>query len=149
MTQTYYGTKKIEAKPMSRGEYNAYRGWQLPKDENGADEGYLVEYLDGESPANLAHHHGYVSWSPKGTFEHSYKPTTAMSFGHAVMALEEGSQVARVGWNGKGMYLELQVPDKNSKMSLPYIYMKTACNNLVPWLASQTDILAKDWMIVD
>jgi hypothetical protein len=46
------------------------------------------------------------------------------------------------------MWLQLQRPDANSKMTLPYIYMKTADNNLVPWLASQTDILADDWVLV-
>jgi len=71
-----------------------------------------------------------------------------MTFGEAVKALEEGRKVQRVGWNGKGMYLELQVPDEHSKMTLPYIWMWTACENRVPWLASQTDILAKDWNIV-
>jgi hypothetical protein len=56
-----------------------------------------------------------------------------------------GRRVTRKGWNGKGMYLELQVPDAHSKMTLPYIYMYTAQGDLVPWLASQTDILANDW----
>lgn len=71
-----------------------------------------------------------------------------LSFGQAVDILKEGGRVARRGWNGKGMWLELQVPDTHSKMTLPYIYMKTADNNLVPWLASQTDILSEDWLSV-
>lgn len=69
--------------------------------------------------------------------------------GKAVACLEEGNRVARKGWNGKNMYLELQVPDAHSKMTLPYIYMRTAQNDLVPWLSSQTDTLAKDWVVVD
>ena len=68
--------------------------------------------------------------------------------GEAVNHLKEGKKVARKGWNGKGMWLELQVPDENSKMSLPYIYMSTIDGNLVPWLASQTDMLATDWNLV-
>jgi len=68
-----------------------------------------------------------------------------MRFGEAIESLEDGNKVARSGWNGKGMWLALQVPDEFSKMSLPYIYMKTADDHLVPWLASQTDVLAKDW----
>lgn len=68
--------------------------------------------------------------------------------GEAVKNLRDGKRVSRAGWNGKGMYLELQVPDANSKMSLPYVYMKTADNHLVPWLCSQTDLLASDWGIV-
>jgi hypothetical protein len=51
----------------------------------------------------------------------------------------------RTGWNGKDMYITLQCPDENSKMTQPYIYMKTADDNLVPWVASQTDLLAEDW----
>lgn len=53
-----------------------------------------------------------------------------------------------IGWNGKNMWLALQVPDAHSKMSLPYIYMSTAQGDLVPWLASQTDVLATDWDVV-
>jgi hypothetical protein len=68
-----------------------------------------------------------------------------MNIGEAVALLKFGLRVRRFGWNGKGMYLELQVPDRNSKMSLPYVYLKTADDNLVPWLCSQTDLLAEDW----
>ena len=75
-------------------------------------------------------------------------PTKGLDFGVALMYLKDGKKVARAGWNGKGMWLNLQVPDENSKMSLPYIYMKTADNKLVPWLASQTDVLGEDWELV-
>lgn len=51
----------------------------------------------------------------------------------------------RQGWNGSGMWISLQVPDEHSKMRLPYLYMKTAGGDLVPWLASQTDMLTDDW----
>lgn len=68
-----------------------------------------------------------------------------MNFGEAVDRLKMNQRVARSGWNGKNMYLELQTPDAKSKMTLPYIYMYTAQGDLVPWLASQTDILATDW----
>ena len=71
------------------------------------------------------------------------------NFGWALDRLKAGMKVARKGWNGKGMWLNLQVPDAHSKMSLPYIYMKTADNHQVPWLASQTDMLAEDWEIVE
>jgi len=71
-----------------------------------------------------------------------------MTFQLALTFLKEGRSVAREGWNGKGMWIALQRPDENSKMTLPYIYMKTAQGGLVPWLASQTDILAEDWILV-
>ena len=70
-------------------------------------------------------------------------------FGTALLYLRDGKRVQRLGWNGKGMWLKLQEPDEHSKMSLPYIYMKTACDNNVPWLASQTDVLAEDWIILN
>jgi len=71
-----------------------------------------------------------------------------MTFGDALLNLKSGCKVARSGWNGKGMWLMLQVPDANSKMTLPYIYMKTVTEDLVPWLASQTDVLAEDWQVI-
>jgi hypothetical protein len=66
-------------------------------------------------------------------------------FGSAIKALKAGFKVCRRGWNGRGMWLALQVPDEHSKMTAPYIYMSTADGKLVPWLASQTDVLAEDW----
>ena len=68
-----------------------------------------------------------------------------MDFAEALIYLRGGKRVARSGWNGKGMWIAIQNPDENSKMTLPYIYMSTAQGDLVPWLASQTDILARDW----
>lgn len=79
-------------------------------------------------------------------------------FGEALRYLKAGKKVARKGWNGKGIYIEMQFPDENSKMTLPYIYIVTnglvtdnpdAPKGVVPWLASQTDMLAEDWIIVE
>ncbi len=67
--------------------------------------------------------------------------------GQAVKEMRDGKKVLRAGWNGKGMWLGLQVPDAGSKMSLPYVYMSTADGKLVPWLCSQTDLLAADWEV--
>lgn len=76
-----------------------------------------------------------------------------LTFGDALRALKKGMKVARSGWNGKGMWVCLQSVDDQTgypgKMTLPYIYMKTVQDDLVPWLASQTDILAEDWSIVE
>lgn len=82
-----------------------------------------------------------------------------LSFGDAVAAMKSGYRVARAGWNGKGMFLIYIFPYINDQYTIiekngivgtlaPYLAMKTADNQLVPWLASQTDILADDWMIV-
>lgn len=70
--KTYVGTKTIKATPMNRLAYNEYRGWKLPEDENGEDEGMLVEYLDG-GKSNHPNHVGYISWSPLDVFEKAYK----------------------------------------------------------------------------
>jgi hypothetical protein len=92
-----------------------------------------------------------------------------LTFGLAVEALKLGKKVARAGWNGKGMWLELikgrDVQIHNHGFGpknefdhgwrercpefAPWIGMKTADNKFVPWLASQTDVLAEDWAIVD
>lgn len=68
-----------------------------------------------------------------------------MGFGPALRALRDGCKVHRQGWNGKGMWIHLQRPDAHSKMTLPYLYMRTAQGDLVPWHASQADLLASDW----
>jgi hypothetical protein len=77
-----------------------------------------------------------------------------MDFGQALTQLRAGEKIARDGWNGKGMWLELQRPDANSKMTLPYIFLSYPPGDAypdgarVPWLASQTDLLAYDWVVV-
>ena len=71
-----------------------------------------------------------------------------MDFGDAIRELKAGRRVTRPGWNGKGMWLGLQRPDESSKMTQPYIYMYTAQGDLIPWLASQADMLADDWMLL-
>ena len=68
----YIGTKNILATPMGRKEYNDYRGWELPSNEDGTDRGMLVEYLDG-GKSNHPDHKGYISWSPLEVFDKSYQ----------------------------------------------------------------------------
>jgi len=70
-------------------------------------------------------------------------------FGVALDYLKRGERIARVGWNGVGMYLTLQNTDSFSKMTLPYIYITTVTGDLIPWVASQTDLLSSDWYIVN
>ena len=136
----YIGTKIIHAVPEVHGETGR--------------EGYVVRYADG-----------YESWSPKEAFEEAYRACNAMSFGLAIEALKKGYKVARRGWNGKGMFL-YYVPaaaypaQRNALGTMvgvfpddmvpycAYIAMKTAQDNVVPWLASQTDMLSDDWEIV-
>lgn len=153
----YIGTKVIAAEPMNRGDYNKYRGWTMPADENPEDEGYLVQYTDG-----------YISWSPKGTFDEAYRPCDFLNFGLALEALRAGYKVARRGWNGRGMFLylthgsklpysKLKPETQKALINHPestvhingHIDMKAADGSVViGWLASQTDMLAEDWEIV-
>lgn len=138
MTKDYYSTKRVTA-------------WTEARD---GVPGKAIKYQDG-----------YTSWCPLDVFERDYQPIDAMSFGHALRALKAGHLVARAGWNGKGMWLVL-VPgsDVTTREGTPYgkalcanydvtinphIDMHTATGEMQPgWLASQTDMLADDWMIV-
>lgn len=145
--KTYIGVKIIQAEPRPRG--------------SDLSPGYEVHYPDG-----------YSSWSPKKTFEQAYREVESgcMTFGLALEALKLGKKVARIGWNGKCMWLSLSGPytwvefdrlwSKNNRdwaeqqptrgaNVLPSITMKTADDKiLMGWLASQTDMLAEDWVIV-
>jgi hypothetical protein len=84
---------------MTRLEYNLYRNWTLPSDENGDDEGYLVEYVDG-GDSNHPDHKGYISWSPKSVFENSYKNSDTyidrmeIEFGEVYERYDAGSAYA-------------------------------------------------------
>ncbi|SDI65066.1 Protein of unknown function [Paraburkholderia steynii] len=142
--QTFIGTKIIKAEPRDKN-YG-------PPEHHG-EPGYTVVYPDG-----------YTSWSPKAAFEEAYRPSDGLPFGLAVEALKKGRRVARAGWNGSGMFLFL-VPGSTFKVNRApllgiypegteinyhsHIDMKTAQDTVVPWLASQTDVLADDWQIVD
>lgn len=141
----YIGVKIVEAVPMTREEFEDKHGRDVGGDKHG--EGYEVTYKGG-----------YQAWSPKDVFDEAYRRTGGLTFGLAVEELKLGKKVARAGWNGKGIHLELQRPDENSKMTSPYIFIDTtglqtdnpdAPRSRVPWLASQTDMLAEDWMVVE
>lgn len=111
--KTYIGTKTLTASPMTRGEYNAYRGWELPADENGEDAGYLVEYEPDGHP-NVAGHEGYVSWSPATVFETSYKPANDW---YERLLIEHGDLHERLtklrAFLDSNDYTLLEVPDRD------------------------------------
>ena len=153
--QEYIGTKLIKAEPMTRGEYAKLSGRNsimTEKGESETDEGYHVRYEDG-----------YESWSPKLVFERAYQKYSSMNFGNALELLKQGFKVARIGWNGKGMFLyyvpaaayppRTEIAKKAfGGEDVPYgayLAMKTAQGNVVPWLASQTDMLSDDWCVVE
>ena len=85
----------------------------------------------------------------------------SLSFGDAMQEMKCGNKVARGGWNGKGMFLFLIAGDcwyfdtdiegvegNEDINTLPFVCMKTADNKLVPWLASQTDVISNDWVVI-
>jgi len=150
--ELFIGTKEIQAISMTRGEYNMIRGWDLPEDEDGADGGYIVRYQNG-----------YVSWTPEFDFDFSYGSVDHMNFGDAIHYLKEGKKVARDGWNGKGMFIFLVggstfsvnrkpllgiYPEGTEIKYQSHVDMKTADDTVVPWICSQSDMLANDWSIV-
>ena len=136
--EKYIGVKIITAQPCP--------AWKDAGGHKIGDAGYKVIYEDG-----------YESWSPKDVFEKAYHKFNGMTFGQAVEAIKLGKKATRKGWNGKGMWLMLVLTPPTEAIHvagtfysfLPYIQMKTADDKMVPWLASQSDILAEDWEIVD
>lgn len=157
-TQTFIRCNLVQATPMTRGAYNKKRGWTIPANENPKDKGYIVKYPDG-----------YVSWCPKAQFEAAGRPVDGMTFGMAIEAMKQGKKVARAGWNGKGMYVWIMpgstvkdcktITDPHLKAIdeaegeirfLGSVRMRTATGDvLTGWLASQTDMLSDDWVIVE
>lgn len=146
----YVGTKQIEARPMTRGEYNIYRGWQIPADEDPNDKGYLVKHSDG-----------YESWSPEKQFDEEYRPCDNMTFGIAIEMIKRGFKVARKGWNGKKQYIQLATAISYKSMDGDVVNCEheSIGNKAIAfvgtsgvqmgWLASQADMLAEDWVIVE
>ena len=115
------------------------------------DEGYKVRYPDG-----------YESFSPKEVFEEAYRETNGgISFGMAIEAAKLGKKIARKGWNGKGQYVELAtcISYKNREGMAINAEHRAIGNQALAfvgtsgvqlgWLASQADMLADDWCIVE
>ena len=159
---TLFGSRFVIGYPMTRLEYNNLRNWDLPYDENGDDEGFMIENLTNAKP-NTDFSEGYISWSTKEQVFLEFREADNFPFGVAIEALKMGHKVQRSGWNGKDMYLVILDPARDNLMTLsvscveatrelalqPFIVMKTVDNTYVPWLASQTDMLSDDWRIVN
>ena len=149
--ETYIGTKIIEAAPAVKKGGKVYDlTWPIPRSMEPEEPGYRVRYPDG-----------YESWSPKDVFEEAYRPTDAMSFGLAIEAAKKGKRIARKGWNGKGQYVELATAisyaspngavvnaehDAIGNQALAFVGTSSV---QMGWLASQADMLADDWEIVE
>ena len=147
----YIGTKIIEAVPAIRKGGKVYEeGWSIPKSMDPTEEGYKVRYPDG-----------YESWSPKDVFEEAYRPTDCMNFGLAIEAMKKGKKVARRGWNGKNQHIELatRISYMTSEGVFVNVEHEAIGNKAIAfcgtsgvqmgWLASQADMLADDWEVVE
>ncbi len=135
----YIGTKIITGTPMSLGDYNEYRCWTMPDDENPAREGYLVIYEGG-----------YESWSPKDVFDAAYRLCDAMTFGLALEAAKKGKKIARPDYNGRYLALsEKQEVIAGEVHKSECIVIVAKADEYGDWYACPEDILAEDWMIVD
>jgi hypothetical protein len=93
--EVYTGFKKIAAKPMTRGEYNALRGWHVPPDEDPNDRGYLVEYLDSPN-ANHPNFKNYISWSPQDVFEKAYRKLSDGAIFEMSVSFSENDEVEQL-----------------------------------------------------
>lgn len=140
--------------------FTPWPGGECPVDPNATVEVFLAcckttIMLGGEiNWIRNGHRHDVIAYrvmvpQPQSTEQFNW------SFGLAIGALKAGQRVARTGWNGKGMWLKL-VNEKATFSDfsgdyplLPWIGMKTADHKFVPWLASQTDVLADDWGVVE
>ena len=151
--QNYIGVKLVKAMPMTVGQFNIHMDNERTSVEESKKTGYLVEYDTG-----------YQSWCPKQQFDEANRLCDAMTFGHAIEAMKQGKKVARAGWNGKDMFIYYVLANEYKTTTEvgynefgnglvkcgAYICMKPANGPLViGWLASQTDMLAEDWQIVD
>jgi hypothetical protein len=149
--RAFIGTKTLLARPMTRGEYNAYRGWQPPAGEDQGVCGCLVTYPDG-----------YESWSPAEAFQ-AYETFDAMSFMHALYFLKAGMKLARAGWNGADQFV-YRVPGASYPVQTgaaashfgqgsmvpyrAYYAIKTAQGDVATWAPSNSDMDADDWYLV-
>ena len=147
----YIGTKIIEASPAIRKGGKVYDANELiPRSMEPVEEGYKVRYSDG-----------YESFSPKDVFEEAYRPIDGMNFGLAIEAMKKGKKCRRGGWNGKNQHIELAsaisytspegviVNAEHDAIGNKAIAFCGTSGIQMGWLASQADMLADDWMIVE
>ena len=147
----YIGTKMIEAEPALRYADGMIAPVNAPvRLDEPVKSGYKVRYPDG-----------YESFSPKQVFEEAYRPTDGLSFGLAIEAAKKGKKIARRGWNGKNQYVELaeRISYENAAHEVINAQHAAIGNKALAfvgtsgvqlgWLASQADMLAYDWQIVE
>lgn len=146
-------------------EYNHFKQRCLNDDKIESDfkDMFLVQFGKfEESITGINTFQTRKKYSPEleDDFEEENEPSVSMDFSNTILQLKIGKRMQRSGWNGKGMYIQLVSSNdwifyrsmliKEEPINLlPWIGMKTADSGFVPWLASQTDILAEDWQVLD
>ncbi len=149
--KTYVGKSVVvEATPMTRLEYNLYRDWVVPANENPNDHGFLIEVPGSKS--NDDRHSGYISWLPKDRFDSRYSlcANTNLTFGDALERAKQGHQISRTGWNGKDLSV-LAVKESralNGDIVAPHFLLRQG-SQLSSWVPSSTDCFATDWQVTE
>ena len=148
----------VEAEPMTRGEYDKAHGRPIPQSEDPAEAGYRVAYP-----------YGYEVWVQKTQFEVSSRLIDGMTFGMAIEACRyRGAKIQRANWNGEGQFVRFEevLASEDGKLHTDpqgapgmvasscfvfhFVNRKTGETGIqVGWLASQADMAADDWVIVE
>lgn len=140
---------------------NPWTGYWVKENETivmHCKDGSVIEFMETDDVFRDIDEMLYDDWVVLDIKGDNFDPTPTKSFSSILYDLKAGRCCTRKGWNGKGIFIALQTPDKYSKMTCPYIYIDTtglqttnsnAPKGRVPWLASQTDMLATDWYVID
>lgn len=153
--EQYIGTKLIEAEKAFRCTDERMRVDII------IDPDEAAKYISSEDGYRVRYQDGYESWIPKDVFEEAYRSTDGLTFGLAIEAAKRGHKITRRGWNGKNQHVELAVciSYTNQDGNVVNAEHKDIGNKALSfvgtsgvqmgWLASQADMLADDWMIVE
>ena len=156
--QKYIRSHIVEAEPCTLGEWEAKTGKKWNEaDRPRTDEGYKCDYPDG-----------YSGWCPKAEFEKVSSPVENMTFGQAIDACRyRGAKIQRVNWNGEGQFVRFEnvlvspsgefaagreepVQYNSLCFVFHFVNRKTGETGLqVGWLASQADMAASDWRVIE
>jgi len=151
----YIRVNIVEAEPMTAYEFDTLKN----REHSGENcEGYKVVYDDG-----------YVSWCPKARFDEVSRPIDGMTFGQAIDACRyRGAKIQRANWNGEGQFVRFEevLASEDGKLHTEpqgapgmvasgcfvfhFVNRKTGETGIqVGWLASQADMAANDWRVIE